>query len=1475
VSPATRVRAWRVLDTVGRDAALRDPAALRLLLAPVFARSDEEQQRFYSVFERYVEAVTKPIYEPVEPGLLDRIRDFFSKKRVRWVSGSLLLLLLAGLAYPYLPKRPASTPKRPEARVALYRIEPAGTATAPALRLPVGKDTLLLTQPDVFRPGDSLLCRNATDYRGNRPDGYRLAWSLTRADGTVERKGGADSIWMLRVPEPDTGAERHLDLQVSPIAGGTGSVVSQNLIIACRHLPALPALKLPASVRPGQTATFALASKPTPGYRYRWQIIGDTVAEAPVLRHRFERAGVYEVQLLVTDTTQPGWCSADTNFTLRVGEDRAALPPKSLEYDRAEPGIMPTWLYWLLVGTLAFAAAWYWLRWARRRPPEPEPPQTEGASVAATASADKPPYYIPFREQKGAVRTQREQYRLADALRRRTETEDRVIDLPASLRATIRGGGYPALRYRFRTRPIEYLFLIDEQLPGYHLARLFRHLAETLRGQDVALDVAWYDPAFRTFRSPGLSGSLSLDALRRYYPEHRLVLLGAGHALLDDAPTLRPGLKAALSAWPRRLLLTPVPPSAWNWREATLYRHFGLFPADLPGMLDAAAYEENGLDETDLPAAFDDWKSQQTALRPPDAWSDYLSWRTLADHETYLKSYGNDLARWFRALAVYPTPTWEITLAVARGIAVKPTHERLLALSRIPALREGRLHPGLRREMLGVLPEADEQAARAAVLHELEEIQRLTAGSHVAAETEAYIVVQRFQLEPDKENNRRALAALLDAGTLSRGLEMELNVFVEKSETRAAAGTAPARVPNIREWLKYREPVPAEPEKPAKPFFTPDFWKAAALTALLALLGATGWMACRPQSPAPAFPKRTNDFTPGRDTLRAGLLFSERWTPDSALIYNNLGVAHGADTALFQRALQLRSPYALAQENLARVRYNYGADRLRADALDDARRAFVSALTDAGALILEADGVLVLQPRNPADTGPTALQLDALHGRGLCDYYAGNRTDAERLYRLLQSMAYFESLTQRPNLETLLGITQNRVIAVDVQPPNTTDGAVRITATYQIGQRLNTKPHVTATATDGAGKNISFAQITLPNTTPGQYQDALILLLTEPGKPARADSLRLRLYTDADRKTLLAERTLPFAFEWTPPVTVTDPAPATTDPAPKPDRDADGTPDDADGCPDDPNKTQPGACGCGTPDTDTDGDGIPDCNDKCPNKPAPGTADGCPVEVPVPVDVQAVIAAIQRNMISIPGGTFQMGSEDGSSDEKPVHQVTLSNFYMGKYEVTIGEYLAFCEETKGNYPEWLEPGNDYHIETGNNDFYKKRGVSRENKNHPVTGVSWNDAVAYCQWLSRKTGQTYRLPTEAEWEYAARGGEKGAKDNFTYAGSNDLDAVGWYTENTNDTGTRRVGGKKPNQLGLYDMSGNVWEWCADWYGDYPTGSQTNPTGPTSGSYRVIRGGSWYGLPTYCRVASRSYNAPGNRINDVGFRLARTF
>jgi hypothetical protein len=216
-------------------------------------------------------------------------------------------------------------------------------------------------------------------------------------------------------------------------------------------------------------------------------------------------------------------------------------------------------------------------------------------------------------------------------------------------------------------------------------------------------------------------------------------------------------------------------------------------------------------------------------------------------------------------------------------------------------------------------------------------------------------------------------------------------------------------------------------------------------------------------------------------------------------------------------------------------------------------------------------------------------------------------------------------------------------------------------------------------------------------------------------------------------------------------------------------------------------------------------------------------------------------------LVFVRGGCFQMGDTfgDGDSDEKPVHEVCVNDFYMGKYEVIQGQWRAIM----GSNPS----------------SFKNCGDSC-----PVENVSWNDVQIFIQQLNQRTGKAYRLPTEAEWEYAARSGGKNQK----YAGTNDnLDDYAWYDANSGKT-THPVGQKKPNSLGLFDMSGNVWEWVSDWYGEkyYASSPKNNPPGPSSGIYRVLRGGSWYYVPQGVRAAGRGRLYPGFRFYLGGFRVA---
>ncbi len=253
-------------------------------------------------------------------------------------------------------------------------------------------------------------------------------------------------------------------------------------------------------------------------------------------------------------------------------------------------------------------------------------------------------------------------------------------------------------------------------------------------------------------------------------------------------------------------------------------------------------------------------------------------------------------------------------------------------------------------------------------------------------------------------------------------------------------------------------------------------------------------------------------------------------------------------------------------------------------------------------------------------------------------------------------------------------------------------------------------------------------------------------------------------------------------------------------------------------------------------------------------------------------------------MVFVKGGTFQMGQpdpnavcDDCSKNEQPVHSVTVSDFYIGKYEVTVAEFEKFIEETGYKTQDdkdgkgYVYDGSAWKEVYGATWRHDVAGNLQTDNRHPVMRVSWHDAVAYCEWLSKKTGKTYSLPTEAEWEYAAGGGSTHQK----YAGTNyesSLGSYAWYWDNS-EKRTHPVGSKSPNSLGLYDMSGNVWEWCSDWYGEnyYSSSPSLNPQGPPSGSFRVDRGGSWDYDASYCRVADRSGSSPSISSNCLGFRV----
>ena len=251
-----------------------------------------------------------------------------------------------------------------------------------------------------------------------------------------------------------------------------------------------------------------------------------------------------------------------------------------------------------------------------------------------------------------------------------------------------------------------------------------------------------------------------------------------------------------------------------------------------------------------------------------------------------------------------------------------------------------------------------------------------------------------------------------------------------------------------------------------------------------------------------------------------------------------------------------------------------------------------------------------------------------------------------------------------------------------------------------------------------------------------------------------------------------------------------------------------------------------------------------------------GTWGDEPVNPEEPQTETFTVNGVSFTMALVEGGTFTMGAtaeqgDDAYDWEKPTHEVTLSSYCIGETEVT----QALWQAVMGSNPSEF---------TGN-------------LQRPVETVSWNDCQTFITQLNQLTGKTFRLPTEAEWEFAARGGNQ--SQGYKYSGSNTIGDVAWYYDNSYalgssspDYGTHAVASKDANELGLYDMSGNVWEWCQDWYGGYSSESQTNPTGPSTGSDRVCRSGGWSSDSWYCRVSTRFNFTPTDTYYFLGLRLA---
>ncbi|MEZ4825357.1 MAG: SUMF1/EgtB/PvdO family nonheme iron enzyme [Bacteroidia bacterium] len=1395
LAPDQRVRVQRVLDLFAQKGKT-NPEELRYFLCPVIATDAEQQSRFEAVFDRWLRTIREYNPAPEEKTTTGTTTpEPIRRENLKWqipaaIAGLLLIVLLILRFWPGQDR----------------------TVSKPAVFFSISDLCVEAGKP--FLP-----VNDSPDTTAN------YLWNYGDGQTDTARIPGA---YAYKTPGPYT-------VSLTAFSDGLDSTFSREIFVHAEG--ERPRAEIVSDSTRGNNWIFR-ADTAVRGWNYQWIFsTGDTV-NAPTVRRTLDANQRHYVTLNVTlpaDTA--GHCAAQTTTVVDLRQDLVKLKDIPPYFDPGASG-SSHWRVWVWIGwpllCLLLAMAYLAVYRFRRRPPD------NATTRRAFEGSDGPPVQLPFPPQDEIITSEGDIRALAQTLRRRETGERKTLDLDLTLRQTIRNGGFPVLEYQYPTRPVEYLALIQTEGPDDQQARLFARLLEILRGEQVPIEVWYFQGDLGDCFRPGREENVSLARLGQLFAGHRLMIFGHGEALLDpQTAALAPALLRLLPLWEERALLTPLPVADWSIREKLLRQYFAVLPADLAGQMDLI----ETWDDRNPP----DFRTLQRKLlreRPEDpALMDY-NFRSAEEIRAYL---GQRRFAWVAGAMLYPRPVWELTLALATGMEAQTggtvTYEDLLHLSRLPWMRTGDLSETLRAEMVALLDRETEIRAREILLRQIDQAN-VPPESFAAQERAIQLAVNEAMLHPDDPRQEAGLRLMLDQGLLDPLTRAKVKADNQNNRQR--------------QWQRLA---------------------AAVLAAMLLGLVALG-------------------IFPPKDKT-AGLAYTET---DNLAAYVNLAgeaIVDG-DTQrardLLNHAYRLDSTYAPARYQRAVLTYYVGREAYRQRNWPEAERTFGRSRN-----LTQATDTLYQSP----DSLP--LYQQALHARGLVHYYIQNPAIAVALRDSLPGT--FFARFGNPNLLTLLGGLEldrqrqaalNRadsifeaalrqenagtpeiqsrawetarqayrnVLNLDPQnaratarleeirqklaailPVYTLSGTVLDYRTGQPIAQAEVQSGQKTTRTDAQGR-FSFDQS--PESSTGNTLPLIVL---------SAGHRRLDTTVNLPPPAALSLRLKPLPVT---PGTVTLEGTITEAGNNQPIPGATLTLNYTIGTQAQTRTTTTNASGGYTFTLPANAEGVTLAINSVGFKPR---AIDSPGQGRLDLQLERVVAPplVLPEMVRITGGMF----------ERDKYNVTVSDFWLGRTEVTVGQYLAFCVATNSHWPEWLETGNDYHVETGTDDYYKKIGYKRTgSETLPIVGVSWNDAKAYCDWLSEQTGQKWRLPTEAEWEYAAGGGSQGRTE---YAGTDDESQLGqyaWYRANSNSQ-THPVGQKKPNGLGLYDMSGNVWEWCGDWYGVYPSSDISNPTGPSSGSHRVFRGGSWDGVAARCRAARRSSYAPGYRSYVVGFRPTRT-
>ena len=1498
ISTLDKIRVQRLLRE--QNQLLRSAAGREMLMyeiAPLICRDEDQQDLFYQIYKKYLHDDLKQTEQEKEIKKQNlKIEEALSETQQsqrKWWFAQLGLLLLTILWWLFVHQF-----NKP-------RIFFSG-ATEEAV---LGTELILVNDSDT-------LFQRYTTFGKEVPLNYH--WVILDENGdTLHQATPFHLKWQI----PDSLLSSHLAIHLHGIHSHSGSYLNSHkkqLRLLCNTLQVGS-----ISIKEGDThlyqdslLTFLVETDPEDHKHliYHWDFgnLRDTTFIAQY-QHQYDKEGRYRVSVRVKDTLNTfGFCEPTARTVIEINDNTKTDTTIALYRFPLEeiPPIssfqLYNWVYALWLGLLGLTG-WLWWKWRNRFDPNKEIAKAKLLDLEKRFNApDKSPYSIVFENGKEKIRTTADQYEIAASLRRRQEGFRKEIDIDTTVNATVQRAGYLDLKFKSNTRLTHYLVLIDWQNAESHQARLFQYLAEMLQQEEVLFEIFFYQEDFNRIWNKQFSKGISLNQLQQLCADYKLLIFGDAHAFVQQAPKdkiIHPDWSRLFRKWTDRLLITPKPIISWTYVEARLYCLFPIFPGDLNGILQAVEFMGDGKTEEDLPNTLEEWEAKLSKSQIEENVN--RRWFDLEHHEAYLQDHP-EVLRWLKALVVYPEPTWNITLAIGHALGVPITYDNLMLLARVPWLQKGEFSMDLWEEIWDELSKEDELTARAAVKTELKAVQAETVKGFANQALEQDLAIQEFILQPKEKENKAAIQYLNENNLLPEIHQEELDLAIDRHTNFEKRGD------KIGETLGYYLEETKEAEKRVpRPFYTRTFW-ATLMAALLSLLTILGTFFA-PQT-WPIFEKIETLPNEAAQLNNLAVRVQEQGTTISETYLSNL--AFPADTLdnyifspaalLLKNAIQLDSNLILAQRNLLKVLHNEGV-------------AYYARFKNSTNLSLAKP------PFNAAIQQPTLFKLDsirhaAMYGLATVHHFLKEENEVCALLDTLRSVPNLVHFQTIPNLDSKAIycqlVTKNDTAIVKSPDDFVIDsllerikaqnieGICRKITNVNVSLSLR-KTRLSQSQLNQINQNANSSAntnliIRIPHDREVQLLDSIDnyyvvryrrqtgwVVKLNKGKNTlqsckREITISPQLTIFCDKRQVYLnqnQQAIVWAYDFNcktnkkiralrfPSLGIGQKNPPT-----------------------DTSLTWTFGCrNIGIMQGDYwvgDNEGnwdytrvqleILDTLGVCQSKINKLDSLELALKIPIP------------ETILIQGDTFTMGctpeqAEFCSDNEKPTHTVKVETFYMGKYEVTNEEFVAFLNE-KGNQEEggtqWVNlSGGISGIEQVKDKFRVKKGLEK----HPMIYVSWFGAKAYCQWLKEKTGQDWRLPSEAEWEFAARGGRE--SQQYIYAGSNTIDQVVWYRKNSFDLGENHpdygphpVGQKTPNELGIYDMSGNVYEWTEDcWHENYVNAPSTGipwlAADKGDCSIRVLRGGSWNDYDRLCRISLRLRIDSDYRNNSIGFRLSR--